>query len=265
MRMLTYNKDVRRTLQACQIFLFFPVYYMNDGGIGNIETSQGSSMVTNGAPNDLLNNFNPLTIIVAVPIISYGLYPLLRKYKIKFGPIKRITTGFFLASFSGITGAVTQYYIYKKSPCGYYATGCTTGDGVAHISIWVQVLQYVLAALSECFANVTALEIAYARAPKNMKGLVMGFYLFANALSAAIQEACTASLNDPYLIWPFAAPAIVGFLLAIWFYYLYRHLDEDEYTREGIADEDDGEGDVVGLAKGSEEGRLGDPEKADHV
>ena len=85
-----FVEDVRRTIEACEMFLFFPFYYLNDGGIGNIETSQGSSMTTNGAPNDLLNNFNPLTIIVAISIISYGLYPLLRKHKIHFGPIQSL-------------------------------------------------------------------------------------------------------------------------------------------------------------------------------
>ena len=41
----------------------------------------------------------------------------------------------------------------------------------------------------------------------------MSMYLFSSALSAAIQEACTPSLNDPYLIWPFAATAIARFCL----------------------------------------------------
>ncbi|CZR64647.1 related to peptide transport protein [Phialocephala subalpina] len=235
-----FVEDVRRTLEACQIFLFFPVYNMNDGGIGNIQTSQGGSMTTNGAPNDLLGNFNPLTIIVAIPIMSYGMYPLLRKYKIKFGPIARITVGFILGALSTTAGAVTQYYVYQTSPCGYYATDCQIGTGVSPISIWVQTPQYVLSALSECFANVTALEIAYARSPKNMKGLVMSMYLFSTAISSAIQEACTASLIDPYLIWPFAATAIAGVVLAAWFYWLYRHLDDDEFLAEGVAEEDQG-------------------------
>jgi hypothetical protein len=255
---ITWNdgfvEDVQRTIEACQIFLFFPIYVINDGGIGTIQTSQGSSMTTNGAPNDLLNNFNPLTIIVAIPIISYGLYPLLRKYKIHFGPIKRITLGFILAALSAVAGAVTQYYVYQTSPCGYYATGCTVGTGVSPISIWVQVPQYVLGALSECFANVTALELAYARAPRDMKGLVMSMFLFSNALSAAIGEACTPSLNDPNLIWPFAVPAIVGFLLAVWFYYLYRHLDNDEYIREGVS----GENESANLVRPSIEDRSGE-------
>lgn len=47
------------------------------------------------------NNFNPLTIIVFVPFLSYVVYPMLRKYNIKFGRINRITFGFFLASISG--------------------------------------------------------------------------------------------------------------------------------------------------------------------
>lgn len=81
-------EDVKRTMMACMIFLYFPIckyiasgvrlgseqYGLlisladncNDGGIGSVLTAQGSTMTTNGAPNDLLNNFNPLTIIVAM-------------------------------------------------------------------------------------------------------------------------------------------------------------------------------------------------------
>jgi len=251
-------------MEACQIFLFFPIYNMNDGGIGNIVNSQGASMTTNGAPNDLLSNFNPLTIIVAIPIISYGIYPLLRRYKIRFGPIARITLGFILAALSCAVGAVTQYLVYKSSPCGYYATGCTVGTGVSPISIWWQIPQYVLSALSECLANVTALELAYARAPKDMKGLVMSIYLFSTALSAAISEAATPGLADPHLIWAFAGTAIAGVPLAAWFYFLYRHLDDEEYVAEGLADADDGIANNE-FVKGSSEvgGERVDPEKGD--
>lgn len=54
--------DVRRSFVACMIFLYFPVWNLNDGGIGTVATSQAATMTTNGAPNDLLNNFNPLTV-----------------------------------------------------------------------------------------------------------------------------------------------------------------------------------------------------------
>lgn len=231
-----FVEDVKRTLVACQIFLFFPIYNLNDGGIGNIQTSQGSSMTTNGAPNDLLGNFNSLTIIIFIPILAYVIYPALRARKIHFGPIARITFGFFVGSLSNVVGAITQYYVYKTSPCGYYATGCDVGTGVSPISIWVQIPQYSLAALSECFVNTTALEIAYARSPANMKGLATAIYLFSTALSAAIAEACTPGLVDPHLIWYFAAPAIACTSLAVVFWFMYKELDNEEYVQGGMSE-----------------------------
>lgn len=96
-------------------------------------------MTTNGAPNDLLNNFNPITIIVAVPILSHFIYPLLRKRNIKFGRISRMTFGFTLAWLSGIAGTVLQYYVYKTNPCGFQASSCANQGVVSPISIWWQV------------------------------------------------------------------------------------------------------------------------------
>lgn len=43
--------------------LFLPIFYLADGGLGSITNSQGASMTTNGAPNDLLGSWNPLTIV----------------------------------------------------------------------------------------------------------------------------------------------------------------------------------------------------------
>lgn len=212
--------DVARTVDACHIFFFFPIYNLNDGGIGSVPTNQGAAMITNGAPNDLLNNFNPLTIIVFVPILSYVIYPTLHYFKIKLGPIDRISIGFFLAALSGAAGAIVQYYVYKLSPCGYYASTC---DEVAPISIWWQIPNNVLSAMSECFANVTAYELAYARAPPAMRGLVMAIFLFMTALSSALGEILLPVQNDPYLV--SASPCFfLIFYLSLYMYY-DRQLD----------------------------------------
>lgn len=47
-------EDVRRTLAACAIFLYFPIYVLNDGGVGSVSASQASTLTINGAPNYLL-------------------------------------------------------------------------------------------------------------------------------------------------------------------------------------------------------------------
>jgi POT family proton-dependent oligopeptide transporter len=219
-----FVEDVRVTVDACKIFLFFVIYNINDGGIGGVQNSQAASMTTDGVPNDLIDNFNPLTIIVLIPILDYCVYPLLRRWNINFRPVYRIFFGFILASISAACGAIIQWKVYTTSPCGYHATDCDVGTGVSPISVWVETVLYVLQAASECFANTAAYEIAYTRAPEHMKGLVMALFLFTQSISAAISQACVSALVDPNLIWPFVATAIAGVITAIVFLWMYKDL-----------------------------------------
>ncbi|PWY63656.1 PTR2-domain-containing protein [Aspergillus eucalypticola CBS 122712] len=221
--------DVRRTLVATEIFFYFPIYNLNDGGIGSVSTNQGASMTTNGAPNDLLSNFNALTIIVAVPIVDYFIYPLLYRYNIPFKRITRITFGFILAALSGLCGALVQWRVYKTSPCGYYASSCSE---VSPISIWWQLPNTILGALSEIFCNVTAYELAYARSPASMRGLVMAIFLFMTALSSALGEILLPVTEDPDLIWIWGAPAVALALQTIFFWYRFRYLNNDEFMTD---------------------------------
>ena len=189
--------DVKRTFAACVVFLYFPIYNLNDGGVGAAQSDQGAGMTNNGAPTDLLSNFNSLTIIVFTPIFSHGLYPLLAHYNVKFGPIRRMTTGFLLAALSGVFGAIVQWKVYEGSPCGYSASTC---DGVAPISIWWQLPNVIFGAVSELFCNVTAYEMAYTRSPPHLKAVVMSLFLFTTALSSALGEILIPAIVDPHLI-----------------------------------------------------------------
>lgn len=186
-------------------------------------------MVTNGAPNDVLNNFNALTIIFVIPILTFVIYPTLRRHKINFGPISRITLGFFLAALAGLAGALVQWRIYSLSPCGNQASTC---DNVAPISIWWQLANTILSALSECFCAVTAYELAYARAPHGMKGLVVAIFLFMQALSSAIGEILLPVTADPWLVWIWGAPAVALALQTIVFWFRFRHLNKESWTEE---------------------------------
>jgi hypothetical protein len=62
-----------------------------------------------------------------------------------------------------------------------------------------------------------------------MKGFVMAISLFMTAISTAISLATADAIQDPYLVWAFGAPAIIGFVAAFVFYFLFRHLDEEEF------------------------------------
>lgn len=56
--------DVRRTFQACGIFIFQPIFQINDGGLGAAANALTAGMDTNGVPNDLLDNLNSVSIVL---------------------------------------------------------------------------------------------------------------------------------------------------------------------------------------------------------
>jgi len=230
-----FVRDVQRTFQAAGIFCFFPIFNINDGGLGAAADALSVMLTTNGVPNDLLNNLNPLIIIFAVPVFNYGLYPFLRKNKIHFGPIARIFTGLLLCSIFSAGWPVITYYAYKTSPCGDHASSLTCFDPatqenlVSPITIWVTAVPTLLTAVCEILVNVTAYGLAYSRAPKNMRGLVSALNLFSTGISFAIGLGTSYVIQDPYIVWAFGGPTIIGFVLAIVFWFTFKDLDKEEY------------------------------------
>jgi len=87
---------------------------------------------------------------------------------------------------------------------------------------------FVLIAVSEIFANVTALEYAYSKAPRNMRSLVQAISLFTNAFSSAIGEALVPLADDPLLIWNYGIPAILAVIGGTIFWIQFRGLDAEE-------------------------------------
>jgi dipeptide/tripeptide permease len=257
-----FVEDVRRTFQATGMFCFFPIQYINDNGLGIATDALSTMFITNGVPNDLLYNFNSLSIIVMAPVLNYGLYPLLRKYHIHFGPVARITFGLFLSAVGAVGYTVLNYYAYKLGPCGKHGSSasCVDADGVslvAPISIWWLALPFSIGGISELFVNVPAYGIAYSRAPKNMRGLVSALNLFNTGIAYALGLAFAGIVTDPYLTWVFGGPAIIGFAAAALFYYLFRHIDKEEYTlstNDGYEIEHQNDSSVVSESEGAKHG-----------
>jgi hypothetical protein len=79
------------------------------------------------------------------------IYPVLRKYKINFSPVLKMTSGFIMASIAMVYAAVLQHYIYDSPP--------------ESIHVWIQAPAYILVAFSEAFVIITGLELAYTKAP----------------------------------------------------------------------------------------------------
>lgn len=208
-------------------FLYFVVFNLCDAsssGATPALTAQSGSMTSDGTPNDMYSNFSAMSIVALIPILDYGIYPLLRKWKINFWPSWRITLGFLLAALTQAAAAIIQKEIYNTIECGEHATECVENGIVAPINAWVLVTPYILSAAGECFANTSAYELGYTRAPSHMKGFVQALFLFSTGIAAAIADAISPALKDPNLVWYFAALAIVGGVFTVLFFIHFRNL-----------------------------------------
>ncbi|KAA1472584.1 PTR2-domain-containing protein [Dentipellis sp. KUC8613] len=223
--------EVRRGFKACAVFLWYPLWWLSYNQIVNNLTSQAATMVTNGVPNDVVNNLDPFALIIFIPIFDLVVYPFFRRIGFNFTPIKKITAGFFTGCLAMIWAAVVQHYIYKRNPCGYHVGTCVDADGnpvTSDLNVWIQTGSYVLIAFSEILASITGLEYAFTKAPKNMRSLVMGVFLFMSALASAIGEAFVSVSEDPLLVWNYGIFAVCAFVGGIGFWLSFRHLDAEE-------------------------------------
>lgn len=223
--------EVRRGLLACKVFLWYPLYWLAYNQMTGNLVSQASTMELGKVPNDIVSKLNPIFIIIVIPIMDFGVYPLLRKLGINFSPIKKISMGFALASLAMVSACVTQHYIYKMSKCGSHINKLTKSgrkDCSAPFTVWIQVFPYGLIGMSEVMASITKLEYAYTKAPKNMRSTVQAIALFTSAVSAALGQALVGLSEDPLLVWNYGSVAVVALFGGIGFYMTFRQADKDE-------------------------------------
>ncbi|OQO04920.1 hypothetical protein B0A48_07938 [Cryoendolithus antarcticus] len=226
--------QVARGLNACKVFLWLPLYWLAYNQMTGNLTSQSATMQLGGVPNDLINNLNPITLVLFIPLIDYFFYPFLRKHRIRFTPLKRMAMGFLVAAAAMLASTFIQWQIYSTSPCPASEVS-SSADCKSPINVWVQTVPYCLIAFSEVFTSITGLEYAFSKAPENMRGLVMGVNLLMTAFSAALGQALTPLSGDPLLVWNYGIVTVLATFGGIGFWFTWRSLDarEDELNLIG--------------------------------
>ncbi|KAJ1961459.1 peptide transporter ptr2 [Dipsacomyces acuminosporus] len=216
--------ELRIALRACKIFLCYPLFWFCYNQMANNLTSQSGQMNTGNVPNDIMQNIDPLCIIILIPLFDRVIYPGFRRIGLELGPVTRITLGFLLAAISMAYAAVTQHFIYKTGP--YYEHPGDDGNGFNNISAAIQIPPYLFMAIAEIFASVTGLEYAYKKAPESMKSIVMSIFLFTNAGGSILGFCFTPISANPHLVKLFSiAGGLMGAFLVL-FYICFRHYDK---------------------------------------
>ncbi|KAM5355062.1 hypothetical protein ACJ41O_001708 [Fusarium nematophilum] len=228
-----FIEELKRALRACKVFVFYPIFWVCYGQFSTNFVTQAGQMQGHGMPNDFMQNFDPISILIFTPILDKILYPILRRAGIELRPIMRITIGFWFAALCLAYAAIVQHLIYSKGPCYEYPGECAAGkDGDTplpnNIHIAVQAPAYIFIGLAEIFISVTGLEYAYTKAPPTMKSFVQSLYLFTNAFGSAISEALVSVAVNPKFLWMYTGVGISSFVTGCIFYFIFRHYDQDE-------------------------------------
>ncbi|RYP55828.1 hypothetical protein DL770_010877 [Monosporascus sp. CRB-9-2] len=202
----SFVDEVRTALSACKLFLFLPFFWSSYSQMLTNFVSQAATMETSGIPNDILVNVDPMTIIIFIPVLEYGVFPLLRRFGIIIHPVKRIVFGYVLASLGLAYAAVVQAIIYSSPPCYEYprARHCHGGELPNQVHVAVQMPAYILIGLSEILISVTGLEYAFTHAPPSMKSFIMSLFISTYAVGSVIALAITPFAADPNMVWVYA-------------------------------------------------------------
>ncbi|KAH9884374.1 PTR2-domain-containing protein [Xylariomycetidae sp. FL2044] len=229
-----FVEELKRALRACKVFAFYPIWWVCYGQFSSNFVSQAAQMQGHGMPNDLMQNFDPIAILVFLPILDRFVYPLLRRRGIELRPIARITIGFWLGALCLAYAAIVQHLIYDAGPCYTSPNNCPAGtaeDGTKlpnNVHIAIQTPAYVFVGVAEIFISVTGLEYAYTKAPTTMKSFVQSMYLLTNAFGSALNEALVPVTTDPQILWMYTGIAIGAFITGIIFWVLFHHYDREE-------------------------------------
>jgi POT family proton-dependent oligopeptide transporter len=112
----------------------------------NGETMQGSGAVL---------------VMIWIPILTLGIYPLLARLGWRPTALRRMSLGMLLGAVSFVL-------------CGLIQARMDHGE---KLSIAWQLVPYIVLEAGEVMLSATALEFAFEQAPKQMKSVIMSFWL----------------------------------------------------------------------------------------
>jgi POT family proton-dependent oligopeptide transporter len=171
-------------------------------------------------PPDQIQTLNPLFVIILVPLFAW-LFKRMDPTARIFTATRKIFAGFIL---TGAASAILAVAGFIASRSG------------AQVSIGWVAMAYIVLTAGEVLLYATALEMAYAVAPKHIKSFVTACFLVTNTLGNFINSGLVrlygGSLRDPVEsrgpLSPgafFTLAAIIPLVAAVAFYFVGRQFD----------------------------------------
>ncbi len=148
-----------------------------------MDKNLGFGMVLLPAQIQVVNGF---FILALVPVFTFVIYPLMGKL-FKVTPLRKMGIGLFVIASSFLIVSRVEAHIQAGQV----------------VSVWWQILAYVVLTASEVLVSITALEFSYKQAPIRMKSFIMALFL----LSTSVGNLMTAGVNHA-MVRPLHATAV---------------------------------------------------------
>ena len=131
--------------------------------------------------------WNPLFILLLIPVFSYFIYPFLGRF-IEITPLAKIAAGLWVAGLAFAMVSILQIQV----DAGYTP------------SVFWQVLACLVLTAAEVLVSITCLEFAYTQAPHSMKSVIMALFLLTvslgNYLASGLKFLLVDSQGQPLLL-----------------------------------------------------------------
>ena len=212
-------RDLKVALDASYVFLWYPVYWLCYGQMGSNLVAQAELLERpDWLAAEALNVLGSAALILLIPLFDQVIFPMLARCGMSPSPITRISIGFFLAAVSILYTAVLEYYIHEW---GSFSDGDYYPDG-EKISVWWQVVPYVVFGVSEIFASVGGLEFAYTESPESMKSVIMSLFLFTDATGSLLGMLVSPVVKPENMVFVFFACGGTMFVISVAFFLTFR-------------------------------------------
>ncbi|XP_009708209.1 PREDICTED: solute carrier family 15 member 1 [Cariama cristata] len=112
--------QTKMVLKVLFLYIPLPMFWALFDQQGSRWTLQATTMDGNFGSiqiqPDQMQTVNPILIVIMVPVVDAVVYPLIKKCRINFTPLRKITVGMFLASLAFVAAALVQVQIDKTLP-----------------------------------------------------------------------------------------------------------------------------------------------------
>lgn len=174
---------VRAVIGVLGVFVFICVFWMLQDQMSTTWTIQARSMNLQIIPPssssagwsiaaDQVQSLNAFLVMVLIPLMTYGIYPMLGRMGLEMTALRRMTGGMLCSFVSFVMAGMIQLAI----------------DRGQSVSVLWQIPGYIIITLAEVMVSITGLEFAYTQAPKSMKSTLMGFWLLTIAIGNFLIE-----------------------------------------------------------------------------